>query len=351
LLLLFAIVALEASGFTLVSQSKSTRQWPFAAATGDSGERVGSVLVSGATGGVGRLVVDALVRRGRRVKALVRDKAKAYSVFPSYDPACVELVVGDLSETGSLPEDLFEEVDSLVCCSAATVRAKCDDASNETIRYFNGVPYFEPEVVGQPQQIDYEGTRALVRGMVEARPDLVGDGSRELGTGTDSGRPRVVYVSSSGVTRPKDPTVDLGSEPPVVRMNDVLGGVLSWKFEAERAIRESGLPYSIIRPCALVDGAPGSNMVVDQGDALVGMISRATVADLCVHALDCAPACFKTFEVRSSPPNLQGTASSAAEVLDAGSSNSRVDFQGLFQGLALDALIMSNTGTQDSKPP
>ena len=40
-------------------------------------------------------------------------------------------------------------------------------------------------------------------------------------------------------------------EPPAVRMNDELGGLLSWKLAGEDAIRASGVPFAIVRPCAL----------------------------------------------------------------------------------------------------
>ena len=55
-----------------------------------------TILVTGATGNVGRNVVEQLVRRGAAVRALVRDPAKA-SV-----PANVDVVQGDLLDVDSL---------------------------------------------------------------------------------------------------------------------------------------------------------------------------------------------------------------------------------------------------------
>ncbi|MFE4468135.1 SDR family oxidoreductase [Leifsonia sp. NPDC056824] len=57
-----------------------------------------TVLVVGATGSIGRLVVAEALRRGHRVRALVRDAAKAERVLPS----STELVVGDLTRPGTL---------------------------------------------------------------------------------------------------------------------------------------------------------------------------------------------------------------------------------------------------------
>lgn len=53
-----------------------------------------TILVTGATGNVGRHVVNQLVGRGASVRALVRNPAKANSVADL--AACVELVQGDL---------------------------------------------------------------------------------------------------------------------------------------------------------------------------------------------------------------------------------------------------------------
>lgn len=43
--------------------------------------------------------------------------------------------------------------------------------------------------------------------------------------------PRWVHVSSSGVTRPSRPGIDIEKEPPAVRMNDMLGGILDYKLK------------------------------------------------------------------------------------------------------------------------
>lgn len=79
---------------------------------------------------------------------------------------------------------------------------------------------------------------------------------------------RFVYISSAGVTRPGRPGIVLEEEPPAVRMNDMLGGILTNKLNAENAIRGSGLPYTVIRPCALTEEPRGAEMIVDQGDVI-----------------------------------------------------------------------------------
>ncbi len=110
--------------------------------------------------------------------------------------------------------------------------------------------------------------------------------------------PRFVLVSSAGVTRPGRPGINLESEPPAVRMNDQLGGILTWKLKGEDSVRESGIPYTIIRPCALTEEPGGKALVVDQGDNLKGKVSREDIAELCVQVLEQPEACNVTFEVK-----------------------------------------------------
>lgn len=110
--------------------------------------------------------------------------------------------------------------------------------------------------------------------------------------------PQLVMISSAGVTRPNRPGIDLATEPPAVRMNDMLGGILTWKLKGEETVRNSGLNYTIIRPCALTEKTGGKALLVDQGDNIKGQVSREDIAELCVQAIQQPTACNKTFEVK-----------------------------------------------------
>ncbi len=111
--------------------------------------------------------------------------------------------------------------------------------------------------------------------------------------------PRFVLVSSAGVTRPGRPGIDLESEPPAVRLNDQLGGILTWKLRGEDSVRESGVPYTIIRPCALTEEPGVQALIFEQGDNIKGKVSRDSIAELCVQALEQPKACNVTFEVKA----------------------------------------------------
>ncbi|MGF1541459.1 MAG: CIA30 family protein [Pleurocapsa sp.] len=117
-------------------------------------------------------------------------------------------------------------------------------------------------------------------------------------------KPQFILISSAGVTRPGRPDLNLEDQPPAVRMNDQLGGILTWKLRGEEAVQNSGLNYTIIRPCALTEKPGNKRLYVEQGDNLKGQVSRDAIASLAIQALQSPEAVNKTFEVRET--DLQG---------------------------------------------
>lgn len=115
--------------------------------------------------------------------------------------------------------------------------------------------------------------------------------------------PQFILVSSAGVTRPGRPGINLEEEPPAVKLNDQLGGILTWKLKGEDTLRVSGIPYTIIRPCALTEEPGGKELILEQGDNIRGKISREDIAKLCVQALQEPSACNLTFEVKQGENN------------------------------------------------
>lgn len=110
--------------------------------------------------------------------------------------------------------------------------------------------------------------------------------------------PQLIHISSAGVTRPGRPGINLEEEPPAVRLNEQLGGILTWKLRGEDLVRQSGLNYTIIRPCALTEKPGDKALIFDQGDTIKGQVSRDAIAELCLQSLQLSEACNKTFEVR-----------------------------------------------------
>lgn len=114
--------------------------------------------------------------------------------------------------------------------------------------------------------------------------------------------PRFIHISSAGVTRPNRPGINVDQEPPAVKLNDALGGLLTYKLKGEDEIRASGVPFVIIRPVALTEEPAGAELQIDQGDVIKGKISRQDIAELCVELLDMPEAVNTTFEIKSTVP-------------------------------------------------
>ncbi|KAI5331939.1 hypothetical protein L3X38_022066 [Prunus dulcis] len=105
--------------------------------------------------------------------------------------------------------------------------------------------------------------------------------------------PRFVHLGSAGVTRPDRPELDLSKQPPALKGEDLI-----W---------ESGIPYTIVRPCALTEELAGADLIFEQGDNI-------TYLDICrvryqerrlprfVLLRWKAPTQVKTFEVKSVVP-------------------------------------------------
>lgn len=114
--------------------------------------------------------------------------------------------------------------------------------------------------------------------------------------------PKIVHIGSAGCTRVlrQSEFPDLESQPPAVRMNEMLGRILEWKLAGEDVIRTSGVPYCIFRPCALTveDGAGVDALEFAQGDNITGMISREDLAPLVVQAFNTPVLTNVTAEVR-----------------------------------------------------
>ncbi|NND55292.1 MAG: SDR family oxidoreductase [Gammaproteobacteria bacterium] len=215
-----------------------------AASTQQSGGGNGLVVVAGATGGTGRALVRNLQDQGYAVRAFVRDTAKARVVLGDE----VDYVQGDVRDIDSIRPAMTGA--TYVISAIGAGRSDPD----------NG-----------PEHVDFGGVKNLTDAAVEA------------------GVKQFVLVSSSGVTQEDH------------FLNKVMNNVLIWKFKGEEALRNSGMPYTIVRPGGLVNTPGGDEaLVFAQGDTTTGRISREDVALICIAALGNPAALGKTFETYSS---------------------------------------------------
>jgi len=204
-----------------------------------------TVLVAGATGQTGALIVRKLQQQGYRVRVLVRDPEKARArLGPD-----VEVVQADIRDA---------EAVRAAAAGAWAVVSAISAGSKEG-----------PE---RPETIDYQGVRNLVDGAVAG------------------GAQRFVLISSRGVTDPDH------------ILNRLFGNVLVWKLKGEDYLRASGIAYTIVRPGGLLNEPGGKGEIVfAQGDPPMGekglFIPREDVATICVEALKHPEARFRTVEI------------------------------------------------------
>ena len=167
-------------------------------------------LVTGASGFVGRHVVDALLRRGASVRCLVRAASR-----PRLDGRSVEVVEGDLTDPAAVRRAV-EGADAVFHC-AADYRLYVPDPP---AMYASNV----------------DGTRHVLEASAEA------------------GVPRVVYTSTVGALGHRHDGSPADETTPV-SLGDMIGHYKRSKYLAERVADEwakRGLPVVIVNPSAPV---------------------------------------------------------------------------------------------------
>lgn len=250
------------------------------------------VLVAGATGGVGQLVVANLLTYGYRVRVLTRSAPKAEKMFAGK----VDVAVGDIREPATLPT-ATEGITHLICATGTTaLPSNRWDFQND----FGSNP-IEQATTWARVYLDADFRNANARNTPEAVDAL---GVSNLVQAASNDVQRFVFVSSCGVTRQ--------DQFPYTLLNAF--GVLDAKRKGENAIIRSGLPYTIVRPGQLTDGPYTSydfnslvkastsgklGVEIKTGDTLNGQTSRIDVASACVACLDSEAAKNKAFEIIS----------------------------------------------------
>jgi uncharacterized protein YbjT (DUF2867 family) len=202
-----------------------------------------TVLVVGATGSIGRLVVEEAIRHGYTTRALVRNPDKARRLPPAAD-----VIVGDVTR----PDTLSRAVDGV---DAVVFTLGSDGAGK----------------VGA-ESVDYGGVRNVLNAL----------GSRTA---------RIALMTSIGVTN------RTGRYNRATQAHD-------WKRRSERLLRASGLPYTIVRPGWFDYNGPDEHRLVllqgdtrQAGDSSDGVIARRQIAEVLVRSLGSDQALRKTFEL------------------------------------------------------
>src|SRR5271165_5238687 len=202
-----------------------------------------TVLVVGATGSIGSLVVDEALRQGHAVRALVRKTSKTDQL-----PREAQVVTGDVTR----PDTLSPAVNGV----DAVVFALGSDGAGKA----------------GAESIDYGGVRNILQAL----------GPRTV---------RIALMTSIGVT---NRTGDYNRK---TEAHD-------WKRRSERLVRASGMPYTIVRPGWFDYNATDQHRLVllqgdkrQAGDSSDGVIARRQIAQVLVNSLGSDQAARKTFEL------------------------------------------------------
>lgn len=156
------------------------------------------ILITGATGYIGRHLVNRLVAQGERPRCLVRDTGRAAGMFPA---GKVEFVQGDTTQPASL-KAAMAGIDTVV--HAAFITA---DHKQSTGNHY--------------EETNVHGTANVIK------------------AAKDAGVKRMIEISGLG-TRPDKP-----------------GSYMQGRYLAEKMLKESGLAWTIIQPSVLFGkGAP-----------------------------------------------------------------------------------------------
>ncbi|KAL6888970.1 hypothetical protein ACP4OV_009996 [Aristida adscensionis] len=116
------------------------------------------VLVTGATSGVGRRVVDILQKKGFNVRVLARDEDKARSVPGPY----VDLIIGDVTKEDTLYSNNFKGIKKVVNAVSVIVGPKEGDKPDRQNNK-QGMQIFEPEIKGHsPEMVEHIGLKDLI---------------------------------------------------------------------------------------------------------------------------------------------------------------------------------------------
>ncbi|KAG0627969.1 hypothetical protein M758_2G240600 [Ceratodon purpureus] len=189
------------------AQSGATNVERGAEITSGSGKDNNVVFVAGATGNVGSRVVRELVKSGFQVRAGVRAVAKGQALLEaaklaktsSSEKEPVELVECDLEKQDTIANSLGNA--GVVVCSIGASEKEISDVTG-------------------PYRIDYKATENLIKAATRAKVN------------------HFILVTSLGTTK-------LGWPASILNL---FWGVLIWKAKAEKALEDSGLPYTIVRP-------------------------------------------------------------------------------------------------------
>ena len=206
-----------------------------------------TVVVAGATGRVGRLVISEVLARGFKARAILVPPFDSPDQ-PEFTEKKVEMVEGDLNSVASL-EKAVEGADYLI--SAIGSRK----------------PFSKKDL----DKIDNMGNQNLAR------------------AAKAKGLKRIVVISSNGV----------GNSRCFISLMHKLSMtvILRAKERSEAFIQSFGMEYTLLRPGGYNEKDLSGEIVFGEGGGLGGLIGRGGIAKTCADAITNPAMKNRTFEV------------------------------------------------------
>jgi uncharacterized protein YbjT (DUF2867 family) len=210
-------------------------------------EKKPTVVVAGATGRAGRLIVDELLKRGFPVRAMI------VRPFDPPKPAVldregIEIVEGSLESTDKL-HDVMNGADYVISAVGST-------------KMFSKAVF---------EKIDVAGNKNLALAAKE------------------NGVKRIIVISSIGAGDSKYAMTAI--------YRWMMLQVIAAKTKMEEIVKTIGIDYTFIRPGGYTEKEVPSGIAIGEGGKISGLVRRDQVAEICVDAVEKPAMANRTFEV------------------------------------------------------
>ncbi len=205
------------------------------------------VVVSGATGRAGRLIVKELLKRNFRVRAMIVKPFDPPQPEGLVDPN-IEIAEGDLNSIDIL-KTVMDGADYLISAIGST-------------KLFTKSEFEKIDVTG-----NYNLSMA----------------AKAMGI------QQMVVISSIGAGNSRDAMTCI--------WRILMGPIIKAKTKMEEQIVSSGLDYTIIRPGGYTEKVLSGKVAIGEGGKFTGLICRDQVAQVCVDAISNPAMRNRTFEV------------------------------------------------------
>ncbi|MEW9700365.1 SDR family oxidoreductase [Paenibacillus sp. SI8] len=197
-----------------------------------------SIKIFGGTGRTGSLIASLLADKGESVVIATRDPHNVRTIASSF----IHYRYGDITQKEGMKELLTDS-------KAIIIIVESDESANS--------PY-------SPKNVHYLGLLNIIEIVKELQLEV-----------------HVVLVTQIYITRPE--------------LYPEVKEIIFWRGQAEQALRDSGIAYTIVRPSWLTNEA-SQPVRLEQGDTGNGSITRIDVARICAEASLSLEARSKTFE-------------------------------------------------------